>query len=1050
VKNREGEKINSLKECSCCEKQRGSRPRRGSCGEGVSSHSPIGLFSHTHHPLYPLINFRNSVNLPVMKLMRHFILCILPAALLFACRDGNLKESSSARRFVQYVDPFIGSGGHGHTFPGATLPFGMIQLSPDTRIDGSWDGCSGYHASDTLIYGFSHTHLSGTGCSDYGDILLMPSTGEPSLDNKIYASGFSHSTEKASPGYYSVLLKNGGIRVELAASTRTGMHKYIFPKAGSGNIVIDLLHRDKTLESRLEVLDKTHIEGMRRSQAWAKNQQIYFSLEFSRPFKSSLLLADAREGESNASGRDRGGVFTFAVAAGDSILVKIGISTVSMEGARKNLNAEIPGWDFLLLKEEAEATWEKELEKIEVTSPDKTKLKIFYTALYHTLIQPNLNMDVDSMYRGRDNAIHRAKGFSYYSVFSLWDTFRAVHPLYTIIEPKRTADFINTFLAQYREGGRLPVWDLASNETDCMIGYHAVSVITDAAAKGISGFDPWKALEAMKSTANGKRFGVPAYIRQGFLSAEDEPESVSKTLEYAYDDWCISRMASLLDKAGDVKEYLHRSQSYRNLFDPGTGFMRPRRNGCWLDPFDPKEVNNYYTEANAWQYTFFVPHDLPHYIQMMGGPEKFAAKLDSLFSTGSQTTGRNQIDISGFIGQYAHGNEPSHHIAYLYNFCGQPWKTQERVHQILTEFYKATPDGIIGNEDCGQLSAWYVLSSLGFYPVTPGDPVYAIGTPQFTSARVHLENGKVFSINADNLSDENHYVQQVSCTHAQGNPFVLAHTSILTGETLRFEMGSKPHLTEAIQSRDSKTQNIPDDFVTAPVLTSTAQVFRKPVTIGISENQTGTKIFYTTNGSAPTSSSKVYSDPFTISKTTTVRAVALLLADTGLHSGITTGTFHKFPNSWSITLKSDYVSQYSGGGEEALIDGIRGDANWRKGAWQGYQGEDFEAVVDLGKTQTISHLSAGFLQDIGAWIFFPKEVDYFLSSDGKTFKHIATADNTVSESDEKIQTREFGMEIRKQKARYIKIRATNYGKLPFWHPGKGGEALLFIDEIEVE
>ncbi len=971
--------------------------------------------------------------------------------LLFSCKNPQRPESSSYGNYSQYVDPFIGTGGHGHTYPGATLPFGMIQLSPDTRIDGSWDGCSGYHGSDTLIYGFSHTHLSGTGCSDYGDILLMPDVGVPSLDNTMYSSGFSHKTEQASPGFYSVTLQKTGVHVELAAALRSGMHKYIFPKAGVGNIVIDLLHRDKTLESHLEVLDKTHIEGMRRSQAWAKDQVIYFSLEFSRPFTSSLLLADAKEGETNPAGRDRGGVFCFNTTASDSILVKIAISTVSMEGARKNLQAEIPGWDFQQVRNDATVIWDNELSKIEVTSPNKTKLRIFYTALYHTLLQPNLNMDADSMYRGRDKAVHRAKGFSYYSVFSLWDTFRAAHPLYTIIEPRRTADFINTFLAQYKEGGRLPVWELASNETDCMIGYHSVSVITDAAVKGITGFDPWLALEAMKKSATGKQGGLSAYRRQGYLAAEDEPESVSKTLEYAYDDWCISRLAALLEKTGDEKEYGLRSQNFRNLFDPATRFMRPRSNGCWLEPFDPKEVNNNYTEANAWQYSFFVPQAIVQYMQLMGGKESFAAKLDSLFSADSQTTGRTQVDISGLIGQYAQGNEPSHHMAYLYNYCDQPWKTQERVHQILNDFYKTAPDGLAGNEDCGQMSAWYVLSAIGFYPVTPGDPHYEIGAPLFNTVRIHPGNGKVFTVEAHNLTDDNYYVQQLSCTHASGNPFVLAHASILNGETLRFEMGPKANTALSVNSRtDAEASNKHPDFVTAPVLATTTPVFHTPATIHISENQENTVIYYTTNGAMPSTSSEVYKKPFTVDNTTTIRAMACLVSDSSVHSGITTGTFHKVPNKWTIALKAAYCPQYAAGGDGALIDGIRGDQNWRKGAWQGYQGTDFEAVIDLGQSKEISRLGAGFLQDVGSWILFPKEVEYFLSSDGKNFKHIVTVDNPVSETDEKIQTRNFTSAIRKQKARYVKIKAGNYGKLPYWHPGKGGEALLFIDEIEVE
>jgi len=973
------------------------------------------------------------------------------AFLMVSCSQWKQKEQNTQNDFSKYVDPFIGTGGHGHTFPGATLPFGMVQLSPDTRIDGSWDGCSGYHYSDSVIYGFSHTHLSGTGCSDYGDILLMPSVGDPSLDNTIYSSSFSHAHEKASAGYYAVKLDKGDIQVELTATLRAGFHKYSFPKAGSGNVVIDLHHRDKTLESRLEVIDKSHIEGMRRSEAWAKDQHVYFSLEFSRPFKTSLLLADAKEGEVS-SGKDRGGVFTFDTKAGDSILVKVGISTVSMEGARKNLQSEIPDWNFERVRNEAAAAWNAELGKIEVTGKETDKLKIFYTALYHTMIQPNLNMDVDSMYRGRDNKIHKAKDFTYYSVFSLWDTFRGAHPLYTIIEQKRTADFIKTFLAQYKEGGRLPVWELASNETDCMIGYHAVPVIVDAAMKGINGFDQNLAFEAMKKSATWDHFGLPAYMDHGYLAVEEESESVSKTLEYAYDDWCISVMASLLNKGEDQNGYLKRSQNYRNVFDRETGFMRPRKNGCWLSPFDPREVSNNYTEANAWQYSFFVLHDFPRYIEMLGGKEKFGAKLDSLFTANNQTTGRTQADITGLIGQYAHGNEPSHHIAYLYNYAGMPWKTQGLVNQILTQFYKAAPDGLIGNEDCGQMSAWYVLSAMGFYPVTPGSPQYSFGAPLFSDVRIHLENGKTFSIQAKNLSDKNIYVQNVSSSHTPFDPLVLLHQDILNGETIRFEMGPDPNHALAEKSKCNPLASAGGEkkrFVAAPVLQSSSLLFKNTAQISILENENGSCIYYTTDGTKPDASSEKYKGSFKIENTTTVKAIAYNLADTSQKSGVTSGTFHKFPHWWTIDVKSNADPMYAEGGDETLIDGIHGDVNWRKGNWLGYQGQDFEAVVDLGAMREITKVGAGFLQDSRSWIMMPREVDFFLSSDGKKFKHLVTIDHNVSDTDEQVQVKELSSAIKRQKARYVKIHAVNYGKMPAVNSGPRGNAYIFIDEIDV-
>jgi predicted alpha-1,2-mannosidase len=960
------------------------------------------------------------------------------------------KDAGTETTYAKYVDPFIGTGGHGHTFPGACVPFGMMQLSPDTRIDGSWDGCGGYHYSDKVIYGFSHTHLSGTGCSDYGDILLMPTTGEPDLDNKHYSSTFSHSNEKASAGYYSVKLDKSNILVELTATTRAGMHKYTFPNNGTGNIVIDLMHRDKTLESRLNVLDKTHVEGMRRSEAWAKDQHIYFSLEFSKPFKASpLFLAETKEGEST-TGKDHGAVFTFDTKAGEPILVRIGISTVSMEGARKNLQAEINTWDFEEVKANASKAWNDELGKIEVKSTDKDKLKVFYTALYHTMIQPNVNMDVDSMYRGRDNKIHKA-GYTHYSVFSLWDTFRGAHPLYTIIEQKRTNDFIQTFLSQYKEGGRLPVWELASNETDCMIGYHSVAVIADAAVKGINHFDMPLALEAMQKSATRDAEGLTPYRDHGYLALEDESESVSKTLEYAYDDWCISLMAGLLNKKDDEAAYLLRSQNYRNVFDPSTGFMRPRTNGCWLEPFEPREVNNNFTEANSWQYSFFVPQDFNGLIQMLGGKEKFGTKLDSLFAANDHTTGREQADITGLIGQYAHGNEPSHHIAYLYNFAGQPWKTQEKIHRILTEFYKASPDGLIGNEDCGQMSAWYVLSAMGFYSVSPGAPFYAIGSPLFPEVKIHLENGNTFVLRAKNASDQNFYIQSAKAKFNPFDPFVLPHKDLMRGDTIEFVMGPEPGKPALLKSDCNPFTALVRNsgFVTAPAFASGSALFRKEAHIAIAPPDSDAFITYTIDGKDPDAHSSVYSDPFTIEETTTVKACAFSKSNPALHSGITKGVFHKFPNDWTISITSHCNPQYSAGGEEALIDGIFGDANWRKGYWQGYQGQDFEAVIDMGKKGNIKQISARFLQDEKAWIMMPKEVDFYISADGKKYTQIANIGNTLPDIDEKSQVREFKEAKNMKNVRYVKVRAVNYGKLPEWHQGAGGDAYIFIDEITI-
>lgn len=706
---------------------------------------------------------------------------------------------------TRFVDPFIGTGGHGHTFPGATLPFGMVQLSPDTRLTG-WDSCSGYHYSDHIIYGFSHTHLSGTGIPDYGDILLMPTVGDvyftPNVEApaKGYASHFSHKNETARPGYYSVRLDDDNILAELTVTPRTGFHRYRFPSTANANIVLDLTHRDKVIDSGLTIIDDHTIVGWRRSQAWARDQVVYFAAEFSRPFTTFGIAVDDKISPKlkEATATNIKAFFRFDAREGSPVLVKVGLSGTGIEGARRNLAAENSGWDFESVRNAATRIWNSELKKIEASGGTEAQLRTFYTALYHALVVPNVFMDVDGKYRGRDFQIHSAKGFTYYTVFSLWDTFRAAHPLYTIIDQKRTVDFIKTFLAQYEQGGRLPVWELASNETDTMIGYHSVSAIADAAAKGIRDFDMSKAFEAMKHSAESDRFGLRAYLDYGYIESEEERESVSKTLEYAYDDWCIAEMAQFLGRTDDYQRYIARAQSYKNLFDSETGFMRPRTKGKWLQPFDPREVNSSFTEANSWQYSFFVPQDVGGLIRLLGGKKQFAQKLDQLFAAESGTTGREQADITGLIGQYAHGNEPSHHMAYLYAYVDEPWKTQARVREIMEKFYRPQPDGLIGNEDCGQMSAWYVFSAAGFYPVTPGSPIYVIGSPLFPVMRINLENGKSFVVRARGASSRNGFIQSAQLNGRPYHKGYLSHADVMRGGELTLELGPSPNMSWGI------------------------------------------------------------------------------------------------------------------------------------------------------------------------------------------------------------------------------------------------------------
>ena len=962
----------------------------------------------------------------------------------------------SQQGYVQYVNPFIGTGGHGHTYPGATVPHGMVQLSPDTRLTG-WDGCGGYHYSDSFIYGFSHTHLSGTGVSDYGDILLMPMNGQPSPDNKVYGSAFRHEDEKATAGFYSVKLLDNGIQVALSATERAGIHHYSFSSAADNAIILDLAHRDEVIESYLNLVDSVTITGLRRSKSWASNQYVYFVIKFSSPVIKSGIWKDAvlDEQSTYASAKNLKAYFRFNLPATNDMFVKVAISPVNAEGAMRNLEAEIPGWDFETVKSQAEQKWESELSKIEVRSDDTSKLRIFYTALYHTAIVPNIHMDVDGQYRGMDGKIHMAAGFTYYSVFSLWDTYRAAHPLYSIIDRQRTLDYIKTFLVQYQQGGRLPVWELASCETDCMIGYHSVPVITDAYMKGITGFDTRLALEAMKKSANWHHFGLPAYIKSGMMEVDDESESVSKTLEYAYDDWCIAQFAKLTGNEKDYREYSRRSQYYKNILDASSGFMRPRKNGGWLQPFDPREVNNHFTEANSWQYSFYFPQDIKGYLELTGGAKKLEQKLDALFSAPQQTTGRDQSDITGLIGQYAHGNEPSHHIAYLYNYTGKPYKTQQLVNRIMTDMYLDAPDGLIGNEDCGQMSAWYVLSALGFYPVTPGSPYYMIGSPIFPLATINLENEKSFIINAPGAGGKNVYIQQALISTAakmkptQWDSAYLKHGDIANGGLITYMMGEKPGKILPIEVKQlaaSYTGSL--KIVMNPVINGGGVPFKGTKAISISSIEKNVPIYYTTDGTEPTAKSRLYKIPFAINRSMVVKAIAI--NQKGIKSFVTRAEFRKVPHNWTVKYNAAYEQQYDGGGVEGLIDGLHGTIDWRKGNWQGYQHTDMDVIVDLKSVRPVSKIKIGFLQDTRSWIIMPKQVQIEVSTDGTHYEPLYAGKEFLYIEDEEPQVMILEPSFPVTTARYIRVKAVQYGNMPDWHMGAGGASHIFVDEIEIE
>ena len=973
--------------------------------------------------------------------MKKLVFLLFLITFILGCSKQNTPAAQKDTALISYVNPFIGTGGHGHTYPGATMPFGMVQLSPDTRLDG-WDGCSGYHYSDNYIYGFSHTHLSGTGVSDYGDVLLMPTDtmvfhngadGAPG-----YRAHFSHDNETASPGYYKVLLDSTNIEVELTVTPRAGMHKYVYPSSENQIVILDLQHRDKLLDGMIKKVSDTEIQGYRHSSAWATDQRLFFFMRFSHP-----LLGDM--GASEPLLYEKKAAFLFDNPNNEPVIVSVGISAVDTEGALKNLEAEIGTKTFEQIKAEAEATWEQQLEKIVVESTQQDYKVNFYTSMYHSMLAPNLYQDVDGRYRGMDLEVHQTTNFDYYTVFSLWDTYRAAHPLYTIIEQERTNDFINTFLAKYDEGGIMPIWDLSANYTGCMIGYHAVPVIADAYLKGIRDYDSEKALRAMIHSANRDKLGLHAYKESGFVPMEIESESVSKTLEYAYDDWTIAQMAKAMSWRKEYIIFSERAQNYKNVFDPESKFMRGRFRNTWFAPFDPYEVNFNYTEANAWQYSFYVPQDVSGLMEMMGGKSVLEGQLDELFTAKAATSGRDQADITGLIGQYAHGNEPSHHMAYLYNFVNKPHKTQEKVHQILTQLYTNEPDGISGNEDCGQMSAWYVFSSLGFYPVTPGSNQYIIGTPLFDKATIYLENGNQFTVSAPQLSETNKYIASASLNGELLDRTYLYHTEIVDGGLLEFQMTNTPSEWGTQEGQEPKTEISENRITPAPFISEGNVAFKTETQVSLGVSVNDANIFYALDDSEFTP----YTSPLTLTEEALVKTYA---EREGVRSNILSTQFYKIDPNVNITLETQYANQYNAGGNDALIDGIRGSQDFRTGAWQGYQDTDVVAIVDLGSIQPIETISVNFLQDQGSWIFFPTEIECYVAP-GRTFYKSLPAQQIASETpsnESEIKTIQFDMSG--YSARYIKIIAKNLGDLPEWHLGHpyDGKAWIFVDEIEIK
>ena len=726
------------------------------------------------------------------------------------------KAQKTSLDYTQYVDPLIGSAGHGHVFVGANVPFGAVQLGPVNIFEG-WDWCSGYNYASNTILGFTHTHLSGTGIGDLNDILLLPFSGKAALTKVTktdmvngYGSYFDHKNEVVKPGYYSVLLDKYKIKAELTASERVGFHKYTFENEKDSHVLIDLadgIGWDRPVKTYIKKISDTKLEGYRFSAGWATDQRVYFAIEFSEPI-ANIVLHDSTAVIKGIEGQGlkMKAVLDFKTLKNKSVFVKVGISPVSSENATANIKAEIPNWDFDAIVKQADAKWNKELNKIQIKADDKT-MKVFYTSLYHTMFAPSIFNDANGDYWGTDKKVYPKADFTNYTTFSLWDTYRGLHPLYTISQPEKINDIVKSFLAIYQQQGRLPVWHLMGNETNTMNGNHSIAVIVDAYLKGYRDYDTELAYEAIKKTSMQTRDGMDYIQKLEYIPADKLLESVGNALEYAIDDYCVAQMAKALNKTEDYNYFTKRANLYKLYFDKETTFMRGKlTNGNWRTPFNPLSSahrKDDYVEGNAWQYTWLVPHDPYGLIDLFGSEDKFLAKLNSLFLITDKVEGEDvSPDISGLIGQYAHGNEPNHHIPYLYAYAGQPWKTAKLIREIDDKFYSTKPDGLCGNEDLGQMSAWYILSSMGFYSVNPANGIYVLGSPLVNNAVINYKGGVTFTVKAIDNSASNIYIQKAEFNGKPYTKSYITHDMIAKGGELKLYMGAKPSSTFGVKKED--------------------------------------------------------------------------------------------------------------------------------------------------------------------------------------------------------------------------------------------------------
>lgn len=989
----------------------------------------------------------------------------------------GLNACEEKQELIQYVDPMIGTDGHAHTFPGATLPFGMVQVSPSNDFK-AWDWCSGYHYSDSILKGFAHTHISGAGLAGLGDILLMPTAGKAKIkagseeDPDIgFRSRFSHDTEVASAAYYSVVLDDYDVKVELTCTPRVGFHRYTFNKEGNGNVIVDPTHNimENVEATEIELLSDTEIRGWKHCNGEAGNRKVYFYANFSKPFVNSGVAVNDQIQKSVKVATDKNvkAFVSFDLEKGESINVKVAISHVSYEGALANYEAEAEGKSFKQVLSEAKKLWEEKMNKFHIETGKISDKRNFYTALYHSMISPNLISDVTGEYivegKKYDSKIDQ------YSNFSTWDTYRAVHPLMAIVEQKKTADFVNSLSSRFTHSKvGLPVWECLGHDNVCMIGYSTVSVMSDAIMKDIAGIDTQSAYDAMRAASfNLEKHsnsydvnGMNYYIEMDFVPGEIG-SSVSKTTEYNYYDWCLSQVAQKLGRLDDIYMYKQRSKGYRNLFDEKTGYLLPKLQNGKLVSVDKSKwdalVHNY-VSGNIWGYSSYVPHDMGYLMQLHKGKEQFASWLDAIFADNSEIGGSQHVDISGFIGKYGHGDEPSHQMPYLYVYAGQPWKTQKIVRDILSRFYHDNPAGLDNNDDLGQMSSWYIFGSLGFYPVCPGSNQYQIGSPAYKKASINLENGNTFTVIANNNSDKNVYIQSAKLNGKEYTRPFITYNQISNGGKMVFEMGSKPNKTwgnaEADLNEILGTKSIgeyklqEEKQVLMPYTKDKTFSFEGNKKLELICGTSGAEIRYTTDGSEPDLNSKKYRKPIYINKDVSIKAKAYkkglkesAVAQVNYLKGIPFNAKTAYPK---VSVEGDDIGYGNKSGVQ-LIDGGFGSTTYNDGFWTGVDLKDLNVGIDLGRLRRISKVKPGVLIYPGAWIFNPKDIEVYVSNDQKNYRLVKTF-AMESPKDERRFIVRPSINFSPVNARYLKVKFKN-GPIPDWHMAGGRKHWIFVDEI---